>query len=192
MIKKYYVYAWFNEETEYVFYVGMGKGSRFAIKDYNSRSKLFIDYYNNHKCDVMFLEVQLTKEEAELKETEYIKYYKSLGQCCCNITLNGKSGSGYGVNNPNYNNHKLKETYKNKPALKELTKHCGEDNGRAIMIALCNHNGEIIKTYNCIKYAAIDLINNGITDASILTVSTAISKSARTGKPYKEIYFKFL
>ena len=66
MIKKYYVYAWFNEETEYIFYIGMGKGSRFAIKDYNSRSKLFIDYYNNHKCDVMFLEVQLTKEEAEL------------------------------------------------------------------------------------------------------------------------------
>ena len=34
IIKKYYVYAWFDCDTEYVFYVGMGSGTRAFVRNY--------------------------------------------------------------------------------------------------------------------------------------------------------------
>lgn len=192
MIKKYYVYAWFNEDTEEIFYIGSGSGKRFSVKNYGSRNQKFIDYYNSHNCDVMFLEVQLTLEEALEKESKYIEYYRSIGQCCCNITIDGKPGTGFGKDNPNFGNDKLKETYKNRPELKDLTKHIGENNGRARKVAICKENGETIKEYACIKYAAVELIENMVSSGSVGTVIGGISKAAKTGKPYKGFYFKFI
>lgn len=48
MEKRFYVYKWFNIETNEVFYIGKGCNNRY--KDVSKRNKLFLEYYNNNPC----------------------------------------------------------------------------------------------------------------------------------------------
>lgn len=85
MSKRFYVYEWYNVDTEYVFYVGKGRGNRcYNIK---SRTKEFKEYHNNHKCDVRKVKFGMKEENALDLEIKLIKKYRKVDQCCCNFMI---------------------------------------------------------------------------------------------------------
>lgn len=71
---EYYVYKWYIEDTNEIFYIGKGKNDRYKrIKN----NKFFRDMYNTHKCNVRIIYNNLTEKEAFKKESELIYYYKN-------------------------------------------------------------------------------------------------------------------
>lgn len=97
-----------------------------------------------------------------------------------------------GDNNPNYNNHTLKEKYKNNPELaKKNNSRPKSQNGRARQIILYDINKNIIKEFLFIGECAEYLINKNITHSKIDSIRTAITSSIKHNKPYLNYYFKF-
>jgi hypothetical protein len=98
-LKDFYVYEWFNVDTDKVFYVGKGRKNRY--KDVNQRNIYFKNYYNKHKCDVHKVKTNIEENEAFNFEIELIEKYKEIGQAQCNLT-NGGEGSTFSVGSWNY------------------------------------------------------------------------------------------
>lgn len=89
---RFYVYEWFNTDTDEVFYVGKGSGNRYKIK--NGRNKYFLNYCNKYKCKSRKIKEGLTEEEAFELEIKTIREYRLIGQCQCNLS-NGGEGSTF-------------------------------------------------------------------------------------------------
>lgn len=89
----FYVYKWFIKKTNEIFYIG--KGTRNRFKQVSNRNKLFKEIYNNNDCDVKIIEYFDKEEDAFKKEYELICYYKSIGQCKCNLDNGGKGGCNF-------------------------------------------------------------------------------------------------
>ena len=122
-MNEYYVYEWYNVDTNEVFYVGKGKKDRY--KHIKNRNKFFIDYYNTHNCDVRKVYINLTEQQAFEKEIDLISYYKNKTNFrLTNQTDGGEGMSGFvvsnefrekmreivsGANNPNYGHYWTEE-----------------------------------------------------------------------------------
>lgn len=89
----FYVYKWFNKETDEIFYIG--KGSKNRYKQTRKRNKLFLEYLRNNKCEVEIIEYFEKEEDAFKKEYELICYYKNKNQCKCNLDDGGKGGYNF-------------------------------------------------------------------------------------------------
>lgn len=89
MENNFYVYEWYNLETNEVFYVGKGSGKRYL--NTSNRNKMFLEYIQNNKVSVRKIYENLTEEQAFELEEKATNYYKNLGQCSCNLA---KAGSG--------------------------------------------------------------------------------------------------
>lgn len=96
-----------------------------------------------------------------------------------------------GDSNPNYHNgNALKAVYKEHPELKERTKHCGLDDGRARPVAIIIDDDKI-----CFKYVTDEaqyLIGSGISNGSLANARSAIATRARSGRPYCGCYFEYI
>ena len=91
MVKQYfYVYEWFNIDTNEVFYIGKGCKRRYL--ETKKRNKIFKKYLASHNCDVKILEYFDNEEEAFKKEYELIQLYKEKGQAIANLDDGGKGG----------------------------------------------------------------------------------------------------
>ena len=86
----YYVYEWFNCETNEIFYVGKGTGRRLKVRKRNS---LFNKYIKENKCESRVVKYFETEKEAFEFEYNYIKELKLQGQCKCNMHSGGAGGS---------------------------------------------------------------------------------------------------
>lgn len=116
MRNKYYVYEWYNVETNEVFYVGKGNGDRY--KNLSRRSIRFREYYSTHDCSVRKVHENLSEEDAFKQEKLLIRYYReSTNFPLTNVTDGGDGGIvptkdfiekmrtiSMGENNPNYGN----------------------------------------------------------------------------------------
>lgn len=91
MDNDFYVYEWYNTDTNEVFYVGKGRGYRY--KNTKQRNRYFKNYYNKYNCNVRKVETNLLEEEAFSIEIELIKEYRKSGQCKCNITNGGEGAT---------------------------------------------------------------------------------------------------
>lgn len=89
----FYVYEWFNADTNEVFYVGKGKDDRYL--HINKRNKLFKEYYSHNKCGSRIIKQFKTEEEAFNYENVRIIELKSKGQCKCNLDNGGKGGLSF-------------------------------------------------------------------------------------------------
>ena len=96
-INRFYVYEWYIEETDEVFYVGKGTGERKDVI-YN-RNDYFKRVHNKYKCNNRIIEDKLTNEEACDLERHMIKHYWDIGQAKCNLTQGG-TGFAEGELNP--------------------------------------------------------------------------------------------
>jgi len=86
----YYVYEWFNTDTQEVFYVGKGIHKRYKVK---KRNKAFNDYIKNNNCDSRIVKYFTSEKEAFEFEYIYINLMKSQGYCKCNLHCGGAGGS---------------------------------------------------------------------------------------------------
>ena len=91
MDNKFYVYEWFNVETEEVFYVGKGCKKRYLEK--NHRNKDFLDYINNNQVSSRIVKYFNDENEAYKYEKELTdKYREEKGWCTCNLIDGGYGG----------------------------------------------------------------------------------------------------
>ena len=93
MQKKYYVYKWYNVDTNEVFYIGKGCGRRSG--QVTNRNQIFKDYYNTHNCSVEKLAYFDDEKEALKYENELILFYKSQNQAIANLDNGGKGGLSF-------------------------------------------------------------------------------------------------
>lgn len=87
----YYVYEWFNIETNEIFYVGKGTGKRYRV---SKRNNAFNEYIKNNKCDSRIVKWFDNEADAFSYEFEYINQQKEKGMCFCNLHTGGAGGSG--------------------------------------------------------------------------------------------------
>lgn len=92
---KFYIYEWYNIDTNYVFYVGKGCNDRYKKVCTDSRNKYFLNYYNKYNCDVRKIYENLSEKNAFELEIKTISKYKEIDQAKCNITNGGEGVSGY-------------------------------------------------------------------------------------------------
>jgi hypothetical protein len=128
MTNNYYVYRYVRLDTNTPFYVGNGNKPNYArANDLKNRSKLFKEILSTTEVRVEIILEDLNKEEAELKEAEFISLHKRTrdGGTLVNILKNGKLATNEqrlnlsnaqkirlkdGCNNPMYGKTHSKET----------------------------------------------------------------------------------
>jgi hypothetical protein len=90
MKKKFYVYEWFNIETNEVFYVGKGCGNRY--KSLKSRNQDFLDYIDNHPTNVRIVKYFDSEDDAYTYEKDLTQSYREKNQCSCCLMDGGYGG----------------------------------------------------------------------------------------------------
>lgn len=140
---KFYVYEWYNTETDFIFYVG--KGCRERYKTTRKRNKLFLDYYNKNNCKSRIVKEFDTEEQAFEYENKRILELKSIGQCCCNLDYGGKGGCNFvwtdemkeyqSKYNPMKNqSQRIRMSTNNPMKNKEISMRVGQTKYRAVII----------------------------------------------------------
>lgn len=89
----FYVYEWFNVDTNEIFYVGKGCKNRYL--QLNHRNKLFQEYYNNNKCESRIIKYFNNEQNAFDFEKQRIFELKQINQAQCNIDEGGKGGYNF-------------------------------------------------------------------------------------------------
>lgn len=141
--KDFYVYEWYNEKTNEVFYVGKGCGKRY--KDLTHRNQLFMDYINNNSTNVRKVRENLTEEEAFEFEAKLTESYKQSGQCQCCLAKGGTGGTStvwtqelkkyWSENNPMKDERQRERMRNNNPMHnKEYALNNGAKHKRAVVI----------------------------------------------------------
>lgn len=86
----YYVYEWYEINTNEIFYVGKGCGERYKCRKRNNK---FNEYVKNHECDSRIIKYFDTEQEAFEYEYIRIEELKMAGQCSCNVMKGGRGGT---------------------------------------------------------------------------------------------------
>lgn len=87
----YYVYEWFNLDTNEIFYVGKGINKRYKVR---KRNNAFNEYIKNNRCESRIVKYFNNEKDAFEFEFDYINKLKQEGQCKCNLHSGGAGGSG--------------------------------------------------------------------------------------------------
>lgn len=158
MDNKFYVYEWYNIDTQEVFYVGKGCGKRYLK---TNRNKDFNEYYKNHNVDVRIIYQNLFEEEAFKKEKELTDFYKEKNQCQCNLAPAGQGGCHFvwtdemkdywSKNNPMKAEEQRQRMRENNPMHnKEIALKNGAKHKQAIIIDNIIYDGlvDAAKVYN--------------------------------------------
>jgi hypothetical protein len=88
----YYVYQHRKADTNDIFYVGKGKGTR--AFNATKRSSYWKNVVNKHGFNVEFIATNIDEEFAFLIEKEAIDVYKKRNICLVNLTDGGEGASG--------------------------------------------------------------------------------------------------
>jgi len=86
--KDFYVYEWYNVDTNEVFYVG--KGTKNRCHNIYQRNQYFKNYYNKYNCNVRKIKTDLKETEAFELEIKLISEYRAIDQCKCNLADGGE------------------------------------------------------------------------------------------------------
>lgn len=151
-MQKFYVYEWYNIDTNEVFYVGKGCEKRYL--NIKNRNKLFLDYYENNNCDVRIVKFFENEEDAFLYESYLIDIYKNKGQAQCCIASGGYGGYSivwtdelkkyWSENNPMKDEKQRQRMKDNNPMKNEdIAKKNGEKHKRPVIINNIKYNGLI-------------------------------------------------
>lgn len=87
----FYVYEWYRESDNYIFYVGKGCKRRKGIK--SNRNVLFEEFISENKCSNRIIFETDDENEAYLYEYNRINELKQRGQASCNIRVELGIGS---------------------------------------------------------------------------------------------------
>lgn len=86
----FYVYEWYREDTQEVFYVGKGSKKRYLYKKHN---RLFQSFIRTYPCKSRIVKYFENEEDAFLFEEKHIAFLKTHNQAICNIYRGGFGGS---------------------------------------------------------------------------------------------------
>lgn len=89
----FYVYEWYNVDTNEIFYVGKGCGNRY--KSISHRNQHFLNYYETHECAVRIIKYFEKEDEAFEYEHARIIELKTKNQCRCNLDDGGNGGVNF-------------------------------------------------------------------------------------------------
>lgn len=89
-MNNFYVYEWYNINTNEVFYVGKGSGKRY--KDKINRNKNFLEYIKNNSVNVRIVKYFENEEDSFQYEKQLTDYYRRKNQCQCNLIDGGYGG----------------------------------------------------------------------------------------------------
>lgn len=139
----FYVYEWFNVETNDVFYVGKGCGRRY--KPTNKRNERFKEYCRNNECDYRIVKTFDNEKDAFEYEDYRISELKDIGQAECNIYSGGFGGLSsiwtkdmrdkQSKNNPMKNEKQRLRMKNNNPMKnKETAQKVGDVHTKAVVI----------------------------------------------------------
>lgn len=91
-MNNYYVYQYIRLDTNEVFYVGKGKGTRY--RQLSNRNKHFTHIVNSVPYKVVKILENISNSDACEAEMSFIAYRKSIGQASCNFTAGGEGTVG--------------------------------------------------------------------------------------------------
>lgn len=129
MKKKYYVYEWFDIETNIIFYVGKGTGHR--MYNTSGRNKYFKRYIKTHKCDVRKIKEFDLETEALEYEKIHIAELKKEQMCFCNFDEGGRNGGrAFGECNGMYHKTHSAEVRQRLSTINSDGRHKGENNSQ--------------------------------------------------------------
>lgn len=144
--KKFYVYLWWNDDKEEIFYVGKGCGRRYKVT-YN-RNPWFTHIVNKYKCHPEIIIDGMTSDEALEMERRVELILRKNEVPLVNLTECGGQPplTPYGKDNPNYG-HRWTEEMKQRIGQreKELGCHAGNKNGRARKVKV-EETGEVFSS----------------------------------------------
>lgn len=86
----FYVYEWYDTDTNKVFYAGKGTGNRYKVRKHNS---LFNKYLAEHSCDSRIVKTFELEEDAFDYELVHIFELWDRGEAWCNIYAGGTGGT---------------------------------------------------------------------------------------------------
>lgn len=89
----FYVYEWYNIDTNEIFYVGKGCNNRY--KSVSKRNQLFLDYYETHECASRIIQYFEDENDAFEYEHKRILELKNQGMCHCNLDDGGIGGVNF-------------------------------------------------------------------------------------------------
>lgn len=150
MENKFYVYKWFNVETNEIFYIG--KGSKNRYKQVTQRNKLFKEYLNKNNCKSEILQYFENEIDAFEYEHNLIIELKQRGMCSCNLDHGGRGGCNFSWTqemrdykskyNPMKDSYqKMRMSINNPMKNKEIAKHVGEKTRKAVIIDGTRYEG---------------------------------------------------
>lgn len=186
--RRFYVYEWYNIDTDSPFYVGKGTENRY--KETKGRNSYFLNYINKYQVGQRIIKDNLTQQEAFDMQKNTIKKYKQMGIKLTNLTDGGQGCSGrqvddsyrlkyhymcLGQNNPNYGH---KWTQQMKDHLSQIAKNRNNknENNPNSKKVMCVETQEIFDT---VKDAA------QICDVkSYTSISHALNKPNRIASGY--------
>lgn len=143
MENKFYVYEWYNINTNEVFYVGKGCGKR--KDEIKKRNQKFLSYIESHTTASRVIKDNLSEEDAFTLEKETIQFYKERGQCECNLMEGGTGGVSFiwtdeakqywSENNPMKAKAQRERMSKNNPMHNpEIAKQVGLKHRKAVIV----------------------------------------------------------
>lgn len=153
MENKFYVYEWYNKNTNHVFYVGKGCGKRY--KEVKHRNQKFLDYILENEVDSKIIEENLSEQEALALEKITIENYKKDNQCECNLMEGGHGGLSqvwtkemkeyWSENNPMKSEEQRERMKQNNPMKNpEIAKKNGQSQMRPVVINGVEYAGGVI------------------------------------------------
>lgn len=150
----FYVYEWFDVDSDEIIYVGKGTGNRYKVRKHNS---LFNNYIENHNCESRIIKYFDAERDAFDFEYNRIKELWDMDEAKFNLTPGGAGGMQFW-----WTDERRKEWSKNNSMKKadqrermrrnnpmhnhDIAAAVGKKKRRAIIV------GEI--TYDCAKSAA--------------------------------------
>jgi len=148
--REFYVYVWWNDDKEEIFYVG--KGTKDRYKNKYERNRWFNNIIKAHNCHPEIIISDLTSDEALKAEAEVEQILRKNGVPLVNATpCGGQPPTASGEENPNYGHYWTNEQKAEASRrFRENGSHAGSRNGRATKTVIV----ELNKTFDTISECA--------------------------------------
>lgn len=145
----FYVYEWYDCDTNEIFYVGKGCRRRYKVRQHNALFNFFIATKN---CKSRIIKEFETEKEAFDYEFQRIKELKEQGQCQCNIHKGGFGGSTSWWNDEYREQYSKNNVMKNEAQRERMSKNNPMKNPQTAKIVTDQKKRHIIldgEEYDC-------------------------------------------
>lgn len=181
-----------NEDGYKTVTLGKEKEGRTSLSVHRIVALLFVDNPNPKEC-VEVNHKDFDRTNCHFDNLEWTTHKINIAYTVKANRHAASDGKMCGKNNPNYNNHTLKERYKNNPELSKKNNSRPKDkNGRAKQIFMYDSNKNFVKQFRYIGECTEYLVNNHISKANKpSSIKDRVALSAKNSTIFLNYYFSF-